>query len=637
MQATTTRFRETIIGSHRAVVRLTLLTTIQFGANPTGGTVVSLIDGDVRMNAVADIKATLSCTIPGDYWDAVAPFGVELFAQRGVFYGDGTSEVVPLGFYRVDQASQDDVPYGPIRVDASDRTAQLIQTRVIYPYQVAASTTHRAIVDYLVNGIDSGAGTYGMYGPDGPTVPIVWTDAGYDPDTTTVGADVVVDDSAYDFLAKLVDSKGAVLRFLPTGELAVQARDPDPDEPAVHTIRGGSTGTLVRASRSVKRDGVFNIVRAVGSDPAHQTGHRLAYIVDPLNKLRWNGPFGPAVRYLASPLLTDSDAADAAAETMLARSTGLPNELSLFTVPDPALQPLDKINALVGGVLGTHIIDEVTVPLVGSAPLTIKTRTTNPVGQIETTPPLDPFPEPEDPDTDPGGGGGGPTDPADGTQAAVLRGWGTPIVRDEFNSGSVPDPALWGLYNGPGHSGNGLRRPSAFSVHAGMMTITGNNVSGGTTGGAAFEHSGYGYRVEVRCRTYSTGTGGNAYHPVLILWPDSNDWPAGAEYDFFETDCDSGEFGLFMHLPNHQPYRQDHVSFDLDIENWHNYACEWDPRAKILRAFVDGEMVYEGLGRVAQAPGPMHLTVQLDNFDGNNMRPAKMDIAWVRAYQKPNA
>jgi hypothetical protein len=634
------RFTEAVAGTHRSVSRVRLLPEPgQTGVNPTDGMELPLLDGDVRLSATADVKGTLTARIPGDYWAEVQPYGRELFCERGVDFGDGTREYVPLGYYRIDRIDQERKPYGPITVDGSDRTAQLRQVRVIYPYQVPPGTTHRQVFSLLVNGANTGAGTYGMY--VGVTIPIVWDDAGYDPDAATIDTGPVIDDYAYDFLAKLVDARGATIRFRPTGELEVVANNPPEDAPADFVLRDGRNGTLIQASRSVSRDGVVNIVRAVGSDPAYQTGHRLAYISDPTSPIRWDGPFGPSVRYYASPVLTTSDQADQAAETILARSTGLPTELALWAVPNPAVQPLDIARVLIATEPAEgHVIDEVTIPLAGSGALQVSTRTLNTVPENPTDPEPPVVDPPEEPDPGTPGGPGGPTTPGggsseDGTQAALLRSWGPVIDGDEFAYTGRPDPDRWGLYDSPGHSGNGRRSPSAFSVQDGLMRIHGENkVSGGT---AFRRQRGYrGYRAEIRARVYNTGSGPDRYHPVLILWPSNNEWPEGAEYDFMECNEGTGKFGLFMHLPNHQPYRQDHVSFPLDIQNWHNYAVEWNPAARTLKAFVDGEEVYSGSGRVADAPGPMHLTIQLDDF-GGSPRPANFDIAWVRVYTRPNA
>ena len=623
------RFAEAVAGTHRSIARVQLIVPAvgspvpQFGAAPTGGVELPLLDGDVTLSATADVKGSASLTVPGDYWDVLQPYGAELFLERGVDFGDGTQELVPLGYFRISQLSQDSSPYGPVQVQADDRTAQLAQTRVVYPWQVPVGTTHRALFSALVNGSTTGTPTYGMYA--GKTVTILWDRAGYDPDTAKLDSGPVVDDSVYDFLAKLIAEKGAVIRFRETGEMSIERRDPDITTDPDFVLREGKTGTLIQASRSVNRDGVFNIVRAVGSDPQVQTGYRLAYITDPNSPIRWDGPFGPSVRYYASPVLQTSDQADQAAETILARATGLPTELSLWAVPDPSIRPLDVCTAVVGTLApANHVVDEVAIPLAGGEPVQVRTRTLNTI-------PLNP--------TDPGGDPGGPTtgggDPSDGTQAALVRGWGSVIAGDECVGTGRPPSSKWGLYDGAGHDGNGRRVPSAWNYHDGILTIHGDQ--GGNTGGAAFRYSNYGYRVEVRARAYATGGGsGSQYHFVLILWPDSDQWPAGAEYDFWEGNVGDADADAFLHLPNHQPYRQDQATIHANPSEWHNYAIEWNPAAQTLKCFVDGVQFYNGSGRVAQAPGPMHLTAQLDNFGGSSHREANMDIAWVRIYNRPN-
>lgn len=635
------RFLETVQGSHRAVARARICRTPQFGPDPAGD-FVPLLSGQVRHLGSSDVKAQLRATLPGEYWDDLQPYGVELFVERGVAFGDGQEEYVPQGYFPVRRASQASQPHGPIDVDCDDRTRRAIDTcRVVYPYQVPTGTSHRQIVDRLINGNPSGAGTYGVYGAQGgPKVPIIWDDAGYDPDVT-VGGSVVVEDSGYEFLAKLVATRGATLRFRPTGELEVIASSPAVDAPPVYALRQGRTGTLKRASRSTSDEGVYNIVRATGSDPAVQTGYRLAYITDETSPLRWSGPIGPRVRYYASPLLSTSEEADQAAETVLAKSTGLPTNRSYWTVPNPALRPLDVVSVPTGAGFSTDVLDEVVVPLVGGGETELRTRTLNPLGQVEVDldpEPTPPPPPPPGPTPDPGGtpgptpgGGSG----ADGVQAALLNNWGPIVAGDEF-VGNTIDTGKWGLYNSPGHGGNGTRRAAAFSQNNGILTITGDNNN--QSGGAAFRYSSYGYRVECRIRVYRDGDSpgrGDRYHPVLILWPSNDDWPGGAEYDFYECDEGDARGAGFMHLPNHTPYRQDHFTFANDNTQFFNMACEWNPRARTLKTWRNGELVYDGRGRVAEAPGPMHLTFQLDHFGGNPRR-AKFDMAWARIYARPN-
>jgi len=636
------RFLETVRGSHRSVARVTLVDGVQYGPEPTG-LPVPLLAGSVRLSASSDVKAQLRLQVPGDWWDDVQPLGAEVFVERGVAFGDGQEEYLPLGYYPLGDPDQPSAPYGPITLSCDDRMGRLIKVcRVVIPWQIPAGTTHRAVLERLVNGDLSGVGTYGMYRlQGGAPVPIVWDDAGYDPDAATVTTLPLVDDSAYEYLAKLVGTRGAVLRFRPTGELEVVVDSPPIDSTPVYRLSTGpgSGATLKRWSRRTTDDGVFNAVRAVGSDPAHQTGYRIARITEPASRLRYDGPMGPRVRYYASPLLTTDAMADQAAATLLARSTGLPTETQLWTVPMPAHQPLDVVAAPSGQGVGTFVLSEVEVPLVGGGETVLRTRTLNPVAEVETpdtpepTPPPDPGPgTTPDPGPGPGPGGG---DPSDGTQAAVLLGWGPVIDGDEF-VGTTINTTRWGLYNGPGHTGNGTRRPGAFSQHDGMLTITGD--ANDQSGGATFRRGSNGYRLECRVRAYPDGPRGNRpdeYHPVLILWPDSNEWPEGAEYDFLEFDIGDNKGAGFMHLPNHQPYRQDHFTFNVDPTQWFNMACEWNRSKRTLKAWCNGVQVYSGSGRVAEAPGPMHPTFQLDHFGGRPRR-AKFDMMFIRVYGVPS-
>jgi hypothetical protein len=589
-------FLDAITGTHRAVSKARLLTTTQFGPSPTG-TELPILSGDVKLSATADVKSTLELTVPGDYWATVQPYGAEVWVARGVVFGDGTEELVPLGYFRIDDVEQEEAPYGPVRLSCSDRTSQLKQNRVLYPFQVPVGYTHRELFERLVNGrtsstgvppeqtqaaqliydrmllgqpifedwtwagaptivgthndalqalwaatdgsipaqtraailidyrilchapifedwtwsgcpqvvadyndpllalwqadgrpeattwlqtyvtahggtmptqtqaagiirarIDSGLTYYedwtwpdppqivGQYNDQllglypgkwndrpaaiawldsytsshggggatvpaltflsayiaanggtnvinslgyaaliqGPAIPIVWT--GYDPDRYTIDGGPVVENSGYEFMAKLADARECVLRFDEFGQLLIEKRDLDKDAAPDYVIQPGVTGNLIKASRKTDRDGYYNIVVAYGSDPAHPTGYQLAYNNDPVSPLRWDSQFGAAPRYYASPLLlTPGQAADAAA-TVLSRYTGLPTTLGLWTVPNPAIRPQDVISAKVTGLSEIHTVDVVTIPLAiaDAGPVQIDTRTLNEVIIPET-------------------------------------------------------------------------------------------------------------------------------------------------------------------------------------------------------------------------------------------------------------
>ena len=236
-------------------------------------------------------------------------------------------------------------------------------------------------------------------------------------------------------------------------------------------------------------------------------------------------------------------------------------------------------------------------------------------------------------------GGGGTTTPptgstGDGVQAAVTQNWGAITGGDEFDKPGTPDPKLWSMYDGPGHDGNGIRTPSAFSVANSILTNHGD--ANGNTGGMAWQGgSSKTFRVEARMRLYNVGTGsGSQYHPVLIMWPDSDEWPQGGEDDYAETDIGSGQMEVFIHWPGNDGSAQSSASKKLDITQWHNYAVERSAAA--VTGWIDGEQWFRFTGQVLPIPGPMHATIQLDCFDSKaKMQPANQDVDWIRFYAPP--
>jgi hypothetical protein len=405
MYPVSARFLDVLTGSHRAIVRARLFTSPQVSSNPVGGTELPVSSGNVKMTSGADVKATLELEVPGEYWEIVQPYSGEIFVERGIDFGDGTTELVPLGWYRITKSSQQSQPSGAVRIQASDRTVALQQNRVLYPFQVPTGYTHRQLFERLVNGrvVDTDPlNSLGYAALLFTAIPISWV--AYDPDRYTVDGGQTVEDSTYDFLAKLADDKGAVLRFDEAGGLVVDVAGRDPDTAPVYVVQPGVNGNLIDASRETSREATYNIVVAYGSDPAFPTGYQIAYNTDPNSPLRWDGPFGPAPRYYASPLLRDANAAAQAAATVLSKYTGLPTTQGIWTVPNPALRPLDMLSARIVGLPVKHLVDEITIPLAGSEPVEITTKTAASV--IEPTP-------------GPTNGGGAPDPDVGFTQAQI--------------------------------------------------------------------------------------------------------------------------------------------------------------------------------------------------------------------------
>jgi hypothetical protein len=239
-----------------------------------------------------------------------------------------------------------------------------------------------------------------------------------------------------------------------------------------------------------------------------------------------------------------------------------------------------------------------------------------------------------------------PTTPPPSTSktAAERYGWGSPHpISDEFPVDGRPDPEKW-ILPGPGgwdgHNGNGRRMPENVYVKDGMMVLRGD--ANGNTGWVRQKLPTRFGRWEIRSRSRNTGSSGGLYHPLHLIWPFDEQWPANGELDFVEyTNPDSKTAGAWLHYPHPKSAEiQQAGPFEkpCDMTQFHNFAFEWNSTG--VRAWIDSEPWYE----VRDGAGPSgrkniqdmtsgRLTCQLDNFTGDGgLRPALFEIEWVRFY-----
>jgi beta-glucanase (GH16 family) len=199
---------------------------------------------------------------------------------------------------------------------------------------------------------------------------------------------------------------------------------------------------------------------------------------------------------------------------------------------------------------------------------------------------------------------------------------------DEPRRQRVAFTSRWGAYNGPGHNGhngNGKRRPSQIAVANGVMTMSGT--ADGTTGGMEFKRDRLYGRWETRMQVPA---GDSRYHPVLILWPEAEDWPVGGEVDYAETAAGSSTVDFFLHYSASN--KQTMASKAIDITQWHNYAVEWTSTG--IRGYLDGALWFTDTNPAHLPPRSMHQTIQLDWFPSGatSTRPSAMNVAWMRYY-----
>lgn len=374
MRPVSAAFLRTVRGSHTMAARATVLTSFQTGTQPVG-TVIPIIDGQVTIDGTADIRSTLDLTTDGTgMWpnavaDLLAPYGNEVFAERGIQYGNGTIEYCSLGYFRIESPAQDDPPNGPIRLTGKDRMAGLIDGRLLTPTQFQSTDTYGAVVTALVTEVY-------------PSATIQWDDT---TDSEAIGRGLIAEEDRFAFLDDLVRSVGKIWYWDYRGVLLIT--DPPDPTSAVFTVDAGENGVLISASRQLTRERVYNAVVAQGEGADTNTPVRgVAIDLSPTSPTYFYGPFGPVPRYYSSPFITTTTQAQMAAASLLRQNLGLPYSVDFNTIANPALEPYDPVLVRFASSSGAelHVLESVTVPLTEDKSLSSSTReqTTVLIGQL---------------------------------------------------------------------------------------------------------------------------------------------------------------------------------------------------------------------------------------------------------------
>lgn len=352
MRPVTDQFLATVRGSHQMASRATLVAPGQTGVTPVG-IEIPIVSGDVKMDATADIRASLDLVTYDADWtatldDALTPYGNEIFIERGIVYGDGSTEWVSQGYFRIYNVEQNEAPDGTITISAMDRMSGIVDARPLAPVQFGEGASVGSVFDLLVKDVY-------------PNAVIVYD---FDEGTTTFGGSHVMDDDRYKFLRGIADSLGKVMYWDYAGRLRVETA-PNPNYP-VFEVNHGEGGVITQASRRLTRDGVYNAVVATGEQVGENPPVRgVAVDMNPASPTFWEGPFGKVPKFYSSTFLSTDEQCQRAAEAMLLRQLGVPYSVDFSMVPNVALEPLDPVVVTYDDRLHpeTHIIETLTIPL----------------------------------------------------------------------------------------------------------------------------------------------------------------------------------------------------------------------------------------------------------------------------------
>lgn len=367
MRPVSSRFASAVTGSHRMVVRVLVLDTFQTGVEPTG-TEMLVHDGECTFDASADVRGRLSITVDGrtdwptDPDALLAPYGNELFVSRGIEFGNGDTEVVSQGYFRIQSLEQTENPRYPLRIEAMDRMQGLVEARLEKPRQFLAGSTVESAIQNLVGEAYPG---FTLECDDQAVLDYSFFRS------------QICDEDRYAFLKNLATSRGKLMYWDYRGILVI--KDPPNPKNIALRVRGGSQGVLMSTTRRVTREGAYNAVVVTGEAADEKNPIRgVARDMNPRSPTYWHGKFGKKPKFFSSPLVETSDQAVKAAQSLLAKVLGVPYTLDFAMAPNPAIEPFDPVLVRLEDDSGSndrlHLLDRVTVPLSIDRPVTAATR-----------------------------------------------------------------------------------------------------------------------------------------------------------------------------------------------------------------------------------------------------------------------
>jgi hypothetical protein len=310
----------------------------------TGGSVT--VDRSQAIRRTCTVTIADTSLIPRAPADQLATYGSRLRISRGVDYGDGSTELVPLGVFRLDEADGD-VSEGPITLQGSDQSVAVADDKFTTTFRVTG-TIVSAITELIHRSIpDAEIVATIVDAPIGSRVFDVEADpwAGCQEIAAAAGAEVFCDADGVFRIATLPD----LLTTAP-----------------VWAIEAKEGGTYIKASGGMSSSGVHNGWLARGENTSDNVApvSYLATDTDPGSPTYWGGPYGRRPGFSSSSTLITTGQCQQAAILKLAQAKA-PNAVGdISSLPNPALEPGDVIRVThEDGSRELHQVASFSVPL----------------------------------------------------------------------------------------------------------------------------------------------------------------------------------------------------------------------------------------------------------------------------------
>ncbi|WP_322619695.1 DUF5047 domain-containing protein [Streptomyces acidicola] len=302
-----------------------------------------------RSNAIRR-SCTVTCPdpalIPRTPTDQLATYGARLRISRGVQYGDGASELVPLGVFRLDSVDGS-ISEGPVNLQGKGLEACVADDKFTEAY-TATGTVVGAVAALIQRTL-----------PDADVVSTI-TDAPIGSRTFDIEAD------PWAGAQEIAAAAGAEVYANADGVFVIATLPDLLSATPVWAVEATEGGVYISGNRAMKSDGVYNGVLARGENTADNAPPVSALIVDSDtgSPTYWGGPFGRRPKFISSSTLTTVNACAQAASLELAQAKAPNSSGDFSSMPNPALEPGDVIRVThPDGTRELHQVASFSVPL----------------------------------------------------------------------------------------------------------------------------------------------------------------------------------------------------------------------------------------------------------------------------------
>ncbi|MGI5404129.1 DUF5047 domain-containing protein [Streptomyces sp. CA-135486] len=351
MQTVTPLFLETLTTSHAMVANVEA-----FYAGSSTVLDLPFTDGSVTVDRKSKTRRSLSLTVadpsylPWAELDPLAVYGQQLVVSRGIRYPNGTTEVVPLGTFRIDEP-QGDVRMGPVTLTGKSMECALIDDKFEVPTSTRGLSNCVDAMTFLIQQTLPTAAIVNLTaGARNPSCAIVTWDAGAD---------------RWDAVTQIATSMQAEIYVDALNRFVIVDIPNVLSSPAAWDVAEGEGGALISSGRQMSRTAVYNAVVASGENTAGTTPpvSAVARDTDPSSPTRWGGPFGKVTKRISSGLWTTVSACTAAANSALFDAIAPNVQTSVDSLPNPALEAGDVIRVTHVGRKELYLLQSLTIPL----------------------------------------------------------------------------------------------------------------------------------------------------------------------------------------------------------------------------------------------------------------------------------